>query len=300
MKQKKQKPNYDRAFAIITGLALSAVSAYYAVTGLAMIFAGAFIQIIIMGAILEVGKIITASYLYRNWRAMPVLMRGYFTAAVVILMMITSMGVFGYLSRAHIDQVAPVGDTTAKIERIDQNLSRERQRIERSETVINQLDEAIDRMISLDRATQALQARKTQAAEREAIRKEISEAQANIDKLLDEKLPLTQKIRETQTEVGPIRFVAELIYGESSNEVLEKAVRVMIIALVLVLDPLALLLIISANLNFYYAPNSKQNTQNNKYSGGTAKQWLKENSNAVATDGKEWHSMEAVVMKREK
>lgn len=300
MKQKKQKPNYDRIFAIATGLALSAVSAYYAVTGLAMIFAGAFIQIIIMGTILEVGKIITASYLYRNWSAMPILMRGYFTAAVVILMLITSMGVFGYLSRAHIDQVAPAGDTSAKIERIDQNLLRERRRIERSEIVITQLDEAIDRMISLDRATQALQARKTQAAEREAIRKEISEAQANIDKLLDEKLPLNQKIRETQTEVGPIRFVAEMIYDESSSEVLEKAVRVMIIALVLVLDPLALLLIISVNLNFYYAPNSKQNTQNNKYPGGNAKQWLKENSNAVATDGKEWHSMEAVVMKREK
>ena len=128
----------DRIFAVATGLSLSCVSAYYAITGLAAIFAGAFIPIIIMGSVLEAGKIITASYLYRNWKLMPKLMKIYFSGAVGILMMITSMGVFGYLSRAHIEQTAPVGDVSAAVERIDQSISRERGRISSGEKILAQ------------------------------------------------------------------------------------------------------------------------------------------------------------------
>ena len=276
----------DRVFAMVIGLSLSVVAAFYAVTGLAAIFAGAFIPVIIMGSVLEVGKIITASYLYRNWNIMPRPMRVYFTGAVSVLMMITSIGVFGYLSKAHIDQNAPSGDISAAIERLDQRVARERSRIANAEKITAQLDAAIDKYILVEQVTRGLEARKVQAKEREAIRLEIRDAQANVDSLLDERSPLTQKIRDTQIEVGPIRYVAELIYGENTPEVLDKAVRAIIIALVLVLDPLAILLIISANSKpISFLPKSPIRL---------------DSSDGTAVDARGWKTMEDVIITKKK
>jgi hypothetical protein len=282
----------DRSFAFITGLAISAVAAYYAISGLAAIFAGAVIPIIIMGSVLEIGKIITASYLYRNWKNMPFLMKSYFMCAVAVLMLITSMGVFGYLSRAHIEQTAPVSDVSASIERIDQNIVRERQRITSAEKVITQLDAAIDKFISVEQVTRGLEARKNQAKERETVRIEIADAQKNIDRLLDERVPLAQKVRSTEVEVGPIRYVAELIYGTSTQDVLDRSVRIMIIALVMVLDPLALLLIISVNRT---SPVIEASNRNGKK---WMKLWLSENNKAV--DARNWEEVEDITITKKK
>lgn len=240
--------NIDRWLILTTGIALSVVSAWYSVTGLTAIFAGAYWAIIILGATLEFGKIILASWLYRNWKYIPFLMKTYFTSALIILMIITSMGIFGFLSKAHLDQVAPTGDIVAKIERIDDTIARERTRITRAEQQLTQLDKAIDSIIDRNnRAQTALQIRQQQKKERDTLAAEIKDAQKNVDALLDEKAPLMKTTRAIKLEVGPIRYVAELIYGESNERDLESAIRMMILLLVFVIDPLAVLLIIAAS-----------------------------------------------------
>ena len=233
-----------------TGIALSVVAAWYSVTGLVAIFAGASLAIIILGGTLEFGKIVLASWLYRNWKYIPFLMKSYFTTALLILMLITSMGIFGFLSKAHLDQVAPSGDVAAKIERIDSSIARERARITRAEQQLKQLDTAIDAIITKNnRAQTALQLRNQQKAERTSIANEVKDAQTAIETLLDEKAPLLKATRAIRNEVGPIRYVAELIYGADSERDLESAIRIMILLLVLVIDPLAVLMIIAASKN---------------------------------------------------
>jgi len=163
-------------------------------------------------------------------------------------MLITSMGIFGFLSKAHLDQVAPSGDVAAKIERIDDTLARERMRITRAEQQLAQMDKAIDAIIDRNnRAQTALQLRNQQKKERDQIAAEVKDAQKNIDTLLDEKAPLMKATRAIKNEVGPIRYVAELIYGEGSEKDLEAAIRMMILLLVTVIDPLAVLLIIAGS-----------------------------------------------------
>lgn len=291
MKQ-KSNINIDNAFALSAGLLISVISAWYSIVGLTAIFTGAFWSIIVMGVTLEFGKIITASYLYRNWKMMPLTMITYFSSAVVVLMLITSMGTFGYLSKAHIEQTASLTDIEAKIERLDSSLSRERIRITRADAAIKQLDNAIDVMIANDRATRGLQHRRDQEKERTQIQEEILVAQGVIDKLLDQRMPLSQQFRLHEREVGPIRYVAQLIYGKSDKEITEKAVRVIIILLVLVLDPLAVLLIMITTKRKEADEFSKQ-----KYDY-EAKKWLQKNANAVATDGKEWKDIGVIVTKK--
>jgi len=241
-------PNIDRWLILTTGIALSVVSAWYSVTGLVAIFAGASLAIIILGGTLEFGKIILASWLYRNWKYIPFLMKTYFTSALLILMLITSMGIFGFLSKAHLDQVAPSGDVVAKIERIDDSISRERARVARAEQQLSQLDKAIDSIIDRNnRAQTALQLRNQQKKERDTLAAEIKDAQKNIDTLLDERSPLLKATRAIKLEVGPIRYVSELLYGADGEKDLEAAIRIMILLLVMVIDPLAVLLIIAAS-----------------------------------------------------
>ena len=89
---------------LLTALGISAVAAYYSIVGLMAIFSASAMSIAIMGVVLEIGKLITASWLYQNWKRVPFLLKSYLTLAVIVLMFITSMGIFGYLSKAHIDQ----------------------------------------------------------------------------------------------------------------------------------------------------------------------------------------------------
>lgn len=280
--------NIDNVFALLAGIAISGISAWYSIIGLTAIFAGAFWSIIIMGATLEIGKIITASYLYRNWKSLSIPVAGYFISAVLVLMLITSMGTFGYLSRAHIEQAAGSQNVDAQLERIDQSIARERERIVQSEGILKQLDASINSLIDQKHVILGLEARRKQEAERRLIADSIREYQTNIDKLRDEKMPLQQAIRDAKREVGPVRYVAELIYGASDTEIMDKSIRWIIILLVLVLDPLAVLLIMVSTQKYTSSPPMSK-TQYAK--------WLRENANAVATNGTEWSDMGVVITK---
>jgi hypothetical protein len=234
-------------------LALSAVAGWYAIAGLIAIFAASVIPIAIMGSLLEVSKLVVASWLYRSWKHIPFLMKSYFTIALITLMLLTSMGIFGFLSKAHLDQAVPTGDLVAKLEMVDEKIKTQRENLDASRQAIAQLDkqvnETINRSTNTSGAERSVQIRRNQQAERTRILKDIGAAQAEISKLQQERAPIATEVRKVEAEVGPIKYIAQLIYGEEAKDgtLLEKAVRFVILMIVFVFDPLAVLMLVAAN-----------------------------------------------------
>jgi hypothetical protein len=237
---------------LIVALAISGVAAWYSIVGLMAIFAAAALPIAIMGGVLEVGKLLTASWLYQNWKTAPKLLKSYLTTAVIVLMFITSMGIFGFLSKAHIDQTLVGGDNSLEIQSLDQQIEQEQRRIKDAEMVIRQLDTAVQTLIDYDRIRGrdgAIAVRQSQAVERTSLSRIISEASKNIKQLRDEKQPLQRQQLQLEAEVGPIKYIAALFYTDTNKNVLEEAVRWVIITIIFVFDPLAVLLVIAANMS---------------------------------------------------
>jgi len=365
---------------LITALAIAGVAAWFSIIGLMSIFSAAAMPIAVMAGVLEVGKLLTASWLYRYWDETGILLKSYLSVAVAVLMLITSMGIFGYLSKAHLDQAGESGDAFAIVERLESKVAREENKITILEDRIASLqtgggmdttssieqqatirdgawervqgdidyaqgqiqsvrDQLVidlkaqdDKLIPLDsivdsyadqgtvttgtflnrnttdNVAKANEVRQEQKAERDAIADEkdnlrtraqtdINIQQANIDKyrtqaqktienanaeinklrnsssadqdqalvkvdeyneqidtiydglivIKDEKFEAESTVRELEKEVGPIKYVAQLVYGDDSADVLDKAVRLFILLLVFVFDPLAVILIIAAN-----------------------------------------------------
>ena len=380
---------------LLSALSISAVAIFYSIAGLAAIFAGAAIPIMIMGTVLEVGKLVTASWLYQNWKKSPFFLKFYLTISVVVLMFITSMGIFGFLSKAHVEQTAPSTLIVQKIEQIDERLVRENSKVERftidlerlntgtnvridtlvdnEEEKLNSIYSRIDKEISdvtaianksiatqqeriiqaKDRAdrdiAQLNEARKNtfgkkriddeiakirdnelavaSAAQKEIIKiqeklnadiqaikdkyqssidaittnvtKLTGEAEdttadidakatelegklavvfANIDDLNEEKFVLQSKIKEIEVEVGPIKYIAEFVYGQEADaDLLEKSVRWVIIIIIFVFDPLAVLLLIAANFSLKRRFGSDMEEMlENKFSGGKLDDYWKD------------------------
>jgi len=372
---------------LITALAIAGVAAWFSIAGLMAIFSAAALPIAVMAGTLEVGKLLTASWLYRYWNETTVLLKTYLCVAVAILMLITSMGIFGYLSKAHLDQAGASGDAFAIVERLEGKVAREENKIEileqriaglqtgggldvstsiqqqetirdgawdrvqgdidyaqgqiqsiRDQLVIDlkaqddkliPLDKIVDSYASqgtvttetdsggifrsaetetVDNVALANEVRLGQKAERDAIsdekdklrevaQKDINSQQANIDKyraqaqtvidnanaeinklrssssqdqdqilikiddyneqiddiydglivIKDEKFEAESEVRTLEKEVGPIKYVAQLLFGGDSEDLLDKAVQVFILLLVFVFDPLAVMLVIAAN-----------------------------------------------------
>ena len=233
-------------------LSLSSVAAYYSIMGLVAIFASAPIPIFIMGSLLEASKLVVASWLYRSWKEIPVLMKSYFTLALVVLMILTSMGIFGYLSKAHLDQAIPSGDVAAKLSLIDEKIKTEKENLNASRKELNQLDAQVDQTISrtteASGAERAIAIRRGQQRDRARILTEIGTTQTKIAKLNEERAPIATEVRKVEAEVGPIKYIAALLYGDNpETDVLEKAVRWVIIMIVMVFDPLAVLMLVAAN-----------------------------------------------------
>lgn len=236
-----------------TAICLSAVAAYYSIAGLASIFAAAVIPIVVMGSALEFAKLVVASWIYRSWHQIPILMRAYFTTALIILMLLTSMGIFGYLSKAHLDQAVPTGDVSSKLAIYDEKIKTEKDNIEAARAQLKQMDSAVDQTMSRSDdskgAERSLQIRRSQQKERANLLNEIGTAQGKIAKLNDERAPIASELRKVEAEVGPIKYIAALLYGDNPDQnILEKAVRIVIIMIVIVFDPLAVLLLMAASI----------------------------------------------------
>jgi len=226
-----------------TAFFLSTVAAYYSIVGLVAIFPTAEIPIMIMGISLELAKLVCASWLYRNWKSSARSMKYYFLVAVVTLSFITSMGIFGFLSKAHIDQSIIGADSFVELRIIDDEINSEKRRMENAQRSLN----ALDRLVDQSDTEAAIKLRNSQTGERRRLASEISIASSTIKDLSLKASPLRKESKRIAAEVGPIKYIADLIYGESSESTLEAAVRAVIILIVLVFDPLAIILLIAAN-----------------------------------------------------
>lgn len=212
--------------------------------GLMAIFPASPIAVAAMGVVLELSKLVTASWVYRNWTIANRLLKTYFTIAVCVLSFITSMGVFGYLSKAHIEHTTVGGSTQLQIEQLESKKTSAERRLKNAQTSLDTLD----RLTTAENVLDANYIRNRQKREREALNQEIENATADIQTIETDLIPLKTETLKLEAEVGPIKYVAELFYGSDDNATIDKAVRMMIIVLIFVFDPLAILLVIAANM----------------------------------------------------
>jgi len=237
---------------LFVALALSTVAAWYSIIGLTAIFAGAVIPIIIMGSVLEVAKVTTTVWLRKYWKYSSWMLKIYLVPAVMALALMTSMGIFGFLSKAHMDQGIGTGDVAAKVAMFDEKIKIQRDNISANRAMLAQMDTQVNDIMSKGDSERAVERsvtiRKQQANERAKLLKEIEAANLNIQKLNEERAPIASELRTAEAEVGPIKYIAAFIYGDNPDaNLLERAVRWVIVLLVIVFDPLAILLVIGAN-----------------------------------------------------
>ena len=252
---------------LLVALSLSSVAAWYSIQGLMAIFASALIPIMIMGGSLELAKIVTTVWLHKYWDRCGWVMKLYLIPAVVALALLTSMGIFGFLSKAHSDQTLISGDATARIELVDEKIRISRENIAMNQRAIEQMNSQVDQLLGRtddDRgANRAVQVRRQQATERNRLLQEIEAEQAEIAQLNEEVAPIRAEIRKIEAEVGPIKYIAAMIYGDNPDtNLLERAVRWMIVLIVLVFDPLALMLMIAAQSSYKWEEEDAKKEEN--------------------------------------
>ena len=255
-------------FALLTFLsafAVAGVAGWFSIVGIMAIYAGApFHAALVMGTVLEFAKLVTISWLYRNWDFSSWGLKIPLSYFMVALMLATSMGVFGFLTKSHLEQGAATVDNSVKVERLDQQIAREKSTIADDEKVIAQLDSAINSYIGKDKTDKAVAIRRGQAPQRKQLRDDIDASQKKIDGYSEDKLKLTSEVRALQLEVGPIRYIAELFYGTGGdqNANIESAVKMFTLLIVSTLDPLAIILLIAANHTLLRIQNEKKKKAN--------------------------------------
>jgi hypothetical protein len=216
----------------LTAIVLSGIAGYYSVIGLTSIFVGAFWPIICMGGTLEVAKLVTASWLYRNWKSAPLFLKLYLTCAVIILMTITSMGIFGFLSKAHIDSTLNLDDNKVELR------------------ILNEQEKNANEKLKylLERSKNSLSNNKTGSSLDKQIDKQIQDQQKELKEITAKKVPLLREDNKLMADIGPVKYVSELIYGKEEYGI-DRAVRLVIMIIMLVFDPLAVLLLIASNIS---------------------------------------------------
>ena len=246
----------------LCGLMLSGIAAAYSIFGLLAIFPAAPYTIIAMGSALEAAKLVIASWLYRSWAEAPLLLKTYFSVALLILMFLTSMSIFGFLSKAHMDSAVVTGDSVAALSIVDERIATQKENIKQARSALTQMDSQVNELLARSAddkgAAKAVTIRKQQKSEREALQKEIQVAQTEVTNLQTERAPLATKVRVVEAEVGPIKYIAQLMYGDKvTDDILDKAVRIVILMIVSVFDVLAVLMLIAANWNLKHNTRKK-------------------------------------------
>ena len=229
--------------AFLTSLLVAGVAAYFSVIGLATIFAGSFWPVVIMAGALEIGKIVTAGFLHIRWSDINNWFKVYLSSAVVVLMLITSLGIFGFLAKANIEQTLQGDRFSLELSIIDKRLEAKEKELGRYEERLSNLDYIIDTARPQDRNY----IDRRQRDERAEIAEDIDLVVDEIVLLNEEKLPIEREQLIQQGEIGPILYVAEMIYGEGvGKDKLDNAARILIMFIIFVFDPLAVLLLISS------------------------------------------------------
>ena len=248
-------------------ITISAIAAWYSVEGLTAIFAAAVVPVIIMGGALEAGKITATVWLHNNWARISWAYKTYLIPAIVFLMLLTSMGIFGFLSKAHSDQNLVSGDAMSKVAIYDEQIKTEKDNIDANKRALQQMDAQVDSLLGrtdTERgAERAVLVRKQQARERASLQTEIVTAQKKIARLQQERAPLAAEFRKIEADVGPVKYIAAFVYGDNPDaNVLERAVSWIIILIVIVFDPLALCLILASNKQLEWAREDKVRAHN--------------------------------------
>jgi len=231
---------------LFTSLTLAATAAYFSIVGLMTIFSGAALSIAFMASVLEFGKIVSAAWLHYEWDRINNLVRTYFTTAVVVLMLITSMGIFGYLSKAHIDASVTSDSYSLEASIVDKRLEGKQL----------QLDNLTGRLESLDYVLQTSQPKdrnyvnKVQTTERNEINAEIDILVDEIVLLNEQKMPILRQQLDQEAELGPVKYIADMIYGDDAESYYDNAVRWIILTIIFVFDPLAIMLLIVSTAAF--------------------------------------------------
>ena len=250
---------------LLTGLTISSVAIYYSVVGLTAIFSAAAVPIMIMGVSLEVAKLVCATWIKQYWTQVPRLMKTYMCIAITVLMLITSMGIFGFLSKAHNDQNLVSGDVGAKLAIYDEKIKTARDNIEADRKQLQQMDAAVDQVMTRSTneqgADKANAIRNSQKRDRAQLAKDIETNQKIISKLNDEAAPIRAENRKVEAEVGPIKYVAAFIYGVTPDAgMLERAVTWIIIMIVIVFDPLAVIMLLASQMTFAWKRAESEET----------------------------------------
>ena len=258
--------------ALFSGLAISLVAEFYSIIGFTAIFAAAQIPVIIMGIVLGVGKIAATLWLKQNWKIAHWLVRTYLLTAIAVLMGVTSMGIFGFLSKAHSDQSLVSGDVQSKIAVYDEKIKTARENIDANRKALKQLDEAVDQVMGRSNdekgAEKAVSIRRAQQKERTRLQTEIATEQKTISSISEERAPIAAEVRKVEAEVGPIKYIAQFVYGETDKTILEKAVTWVIVILIVVFDPLAVILLLSSQISFQnFREREQLYTEGNSPSG---------------------------------
>jgi hypothetical protein len=208
----------------LAAILLSGIAAYYSIIGLGAIFVGAFWPVVFMASSMEFAKLVTASWVYRNWKTAPKLLLAYLTVAIVVLMLITSMGIFGFLAKAHIDSTLDAGANSVELKTLNtqQKIAQER------------LDYLLARAKDPSTASNRLD-------------NQIQSTQKELTEINKKRLPLLREENKLVADIGPIKYVADMFFeGDSA---VDKAVRMVILLIMLVFDPLAVLLLIAGNIS---------------------------------------------------
>ena len=241
--------------AFLTSLLVAGVAAYFSVIGLATIFAGSFWPVVIMAGALEIGKIVTAGFLHIRWSDINNWFKVYLSSAVVVLMLITSLGIFGFLAKANIEQTLQGDRFSLELSIIDKRLDAKEKELSRYEERLEGLDYIIDTARPQDRNY----IDRRQRDERAEIAIDIDNVVAEIVVLNEDKLPLQREQLVQEGEIGPIKYVAEMIYGEDvAKDKLDNAARILIFFIIFAFDPLAILLLV-ASLGLIYRDNEPLN-----------------------------------------
>ena len=250
---------------LISGLAVSIIGAYYSILGLAALFAGAYWAVVTMGVTLEIAKLVTVSWLYRNWKLdlLPQSIRMYLLSAVLMLMFITSIGIFGFLSKAHLDTAAPNTGNRLLVKNIERQIESEKKAIAGAQKIVDQLDKALDKVIEKD-ADKGLVERQKQQNDRNRANNIITNSSNKITQLSNQKLNYDKNQLAIDKEIGPFKYVAEILFGDADDGNLDRAVRFVIICLLFVFDPLAVLMLVAVNVSIKEYQRNKKLVNLNK------------------------------------
>jgi len=231
---------------LFTSLSLAGTAAYFSIIGLMTIFSGAALSIAFMASILEFGKVVSAAWLHYEWDRINNLVRAYFTTAVVVLMLITSMGIFGFLSKAHIDSAVTSDSYSLEASIVDKRLDGKQLQLDNLTARLENLDYVLQTSKPEDRNY----VNRVQTTERNEINEAIDVLVAEIVELNEQKMPIQRLQLEQEAELGPVKYIADMIYGEEAESMYDNAVRWVILTIIFVFDPLAIMLLIVSTAAF--------------------------------------------------